>query len=203
MKFPDPVGRVRAAYASTRLTTRAPGCNVHDMSFTDTIMSRVSFSDARHNVIRKQWDLLAPLPGGKAVFSKLVGRAARYTGTIGARVEELRPGFARVSIEDRPGLRNHLQSVHAVALVNLAELAGNIALAYSLPDDARFIVAGLSIEYKKKARGRITATSECPVPESSERREYTVPVVLRDEAGDEVARATLRSLVGPKKHQPE
>ncbi len=74
-----------------------------------------------------------------------------------------------------------------------------MALAYSLPDDARFIVAGLSIEYLHKARGRITAVSRCPVPETNERREYEVPVSMRDAQGREVARVVLRSLVGPKK----
>jgi uncharacterized protein (TIGR00369 family) len=133
------------------------------------------------------------------VFSRLVGQAAPYTGTIGAVVDEVRTGYARVTMADRRAVRNHLSSVHAVALVNLAELTGNIALAYSLPDDARFIVAGLSIEYVKKARGKITATSECPVPGTSERKEYEVPVVMRDPDGEVVARATLRSLVGPKK----
>jgi hypothetical protein len=89
--------------------------------------------------------------------------------------------------------------VHAVALVNLAELTGNVALAYSLPDDARFIVAGISIEYTKKARGTIRGVCDCPVPATSERKEYDVVVRMLDETGDEVARSTLKSLVGPKK----
>jgi uncharacterized protein (TIGR00369 family) len=153
----------------------------------------------KKNIIRTQWDALSKRPGGKFIFSKLVGMAAAYTGTIGARVEEVRSGYARVSMADRKGVRNHLKSVHAVALVNLAELTGNVALAYSLPDDARFIVAGLSIEYIKKARGTITGVSECPVPSSSAKQEYAVPVSMIDSSGDVVAKATLRSLVGPKK----
>jgi uncharacterized protein (TIGR00369 family) len=150
------------------------------------------------NLIRDAWNVLESLPMGKRLFSRLVGRAAPYTSTIGASVVALRPGFAQVEMVDRKSVRNHLSSVHAVALVNLAELTGNVALAYSLPDDARFIVAGLSIEYVKKARGTLTAVSECPIPRSSERREYEVPVSIRDAEGDEVARAVLRSLVGPK-----
>ncbi|MCC6809391.1 MAG: DUF4442 domain-containing protein [Deltaproteobacteria bacterium] len=151
------------------------------------------------NLIRAQWDTIAKMPGGKLVFSKLVGVAAAYTGTINARVEELREGYSRVTMADRPAVRNHLKSVHAVALVNLAELTGNVALAYSLPGDARFIVAGLSIEYIKKARGRITAISECPVPRSNAREEFAVPVVMQNAQGEVVAKATLRTLVGPKK----
>lgn len=155
--------------------------------------------DALGNFIRESWTRLEGLPGGKALFSRLVGLAAPYTGSIGAQVVELGRGHAKVQMRDRRALRNHLSSVHAVALVNLAELTGNVALAYSLPDDARFIVAGLSIEYLKKARGTITGTSACPIPDSAERREYEVPVEMRDEAGDLVATAVLKTLVGPKK----
>lgn len=155
--------------------------------------------DGDRNVVRDAWNLVAGLPGGKTLFSKMIGRLAPYTGTIDARVTALRPGFCQAVLADHRGVRNHLASVHAVALVNLAELTGNSAVAYTLPDDARFIVAGLSIDYVKKARGTITATSECPVPLTSDRVEYAVPVTLTDASGDVVARATLRTLVGPKR----
>lgn len=150
------------------------------------------------NLVRIAWDALSQLPGGKRLFSILVGRMAPYTASIGATVTVLRPGYAEVEMADRRRVRNHLESVHAIALANLGELAGNVALAYSLPDDARFIVSGLEIEYVKKARGTITAVGECPIPRTSNRAQLDVPVVLRDDSGDEVARVLLHSLVGPK-----
>jgi uncharacterized protein (TIGR00369 family) len=154
--------------------------------------------DGSRNLIRQAWNLLSQVPGGKAVFSRLVGRMAPYTGTIHAQVTVLKAGYAEVAMADRKAVRNHLDCVHAVALANLAELAGNIALMYSLPDDARFIVSGMEIEYVKKARGTIRAIGEAPVPRTSTRAAYDVPVTLRDESGEEVARAVLHSLVGPK-----
>ena len=164
-----------------------------------SISSLLKLTSSSRNSVRDLWDRLEGVPGGKLIFSRLASEAAPYTATIRARVEDLRRGHAEVSMRDRYRVRNHLRSVHAVALVNLAELTGNLALAYSLPDDARFIVAGLSIDYIKKARGTIRGVCDCPVPESSERKEYEVLVSLQNEAGEEVARATLRSLVGPKK----
>ena len=155
--------------------------------------------DGDRNLIRDAWKTLGRLPGGKVLFSRLVGRMAPYTGTIHATVTVLRDGHAEVEMRDRPELRNHLKSVHAVALANLAELTGNIAMAYSMPDDARFIVAGMSLDYVKKARGTITGVCDCPVPRSAGRTEYPVQVSLRDAGGDEVVRATLRTLVGPKR----
>lgn len=151
------------------------------------------------NVIRSQWDAMSRVPGGARLFSLIVGRSARYTGTINALVTELRHGHSAVVMRDTPLVRNHLRCVHAVALVNLAELAGNLALAYSMPDDARFIVAGLSIEYVKKARGTITAKGAPPEIASSERKEYLVPVSLENAQGEVVATCTLRTLVGPKR----
>jgi len=150
------------------------------------------------NLVRDAWNILSGMPGGKAVFSRLIGRMAPYTGSVHATVTVLRAGYAEVQMQDRRAVRNHLDCVHAIALANLAELAGNVALAYSLPDDARFIVSGLSIEYLKKARGVITAVGESPIPRSAARAQFDVPVSLRDAGGEEVAKVILHSLVGPK-----
>lgn len=151
------------------------------------------------NLIRRTWDRLATLPGGKLLFSRLVGLAAPYTGTVGARIVELRDDYAEIELRDRWGVRNHLASIHAVALANLAEMTGNLAVAYTMPDDARFIVAGMSMDYLAKARGTLTAICDQPVPRSAERREYEIIVNIYDARRHLVARGTLRTLVGPKK----
>src|SRR5262245_64589460 len=106
--------------------------------------------ESRTNAIRELWDRVERIPGGKAAFSFMIGRMAPYSGTISARVVELRRGYARVEMDDRRAVRNHLRCVHAIALANLIEITGNVGLAYSLPDDARLIVAGMSVEYLKK-----------------------------------------------------
>ncbi len=154
--------------------------------------------DGGRPLIRLAWDLLSGMPGGKVLFSRLIGTMAPYSGSIHAQVDVLRAGYCEVRMADRRAVRNHLDCIHAVALANLAELAGNVALAYSLPDDARFIVSGMEIEYMKKARGTIIAIGEPPVPRSSTRAAYEVPVTLRDAGGEQVAKAILHSLVGPR-----
>ncbi len=169
-----------------------------ELSSALSLLSPKNIANGDRNVVRELWDLLAPLPGGKQVFSRAIGVAAPYTSTIGAKVELLRKGYGEVRLLDKPSVRNHLQCIHAVALANLAELTGNVALAYSMPDDARFIVAGLSMEYLKKARGTIRGICEVPVVSTNEKKEYLIEVSMRNTAGEEVARCTLRSLVGPK-----
>jgi len=168
------------------------------MAFADRLPIKLPRLDGSRNLLRDLWNLLSGMPAGKLVFSRLVGRMAPYTGSIHAQVTVLRAGYAEVQMQDRKAVRNHLDCVHAIALANLAELAGNVALMYSLPDDARFIVSGMDIEYTKKARGTITAVGESPIPRSATRAQVDVPVILRDAAGEQVARAVLHSLVGPK-----
>lgn len=170
------------------------------MSFAETLasLSPAAALSREGNILKDLWNFASKLPGGKRLFSRAIGMAAPYTGTIPFEVRSLEPGSSECVLFDKPHARNHLRCIHAVALVNFAEVTGNVALAYGLPDDARFIVAGLSIEYLKKARGTITGRCTMPPITSSERREYEVPVEMTNEAGEVVAKATLRTLVGPK-----
>jgi acyl-coenzyme A thioesterase PaaI-like protein len=154
--------------------------------------------DSKRNLIREVWNRLGRVPGGKRLYSRLVGQMAPYTSSISAVVEELGEGYARVTLSDRRAVRNHLSCIHAVALANLVELTGNLALGYSLPADARFIVAGMNLDYLKKARGTITGECRTPPIESNARQQYEVEVTLRDEGGDVVVEGALRTLVGPK-----
>lgn len=149
--------------------------------------------------IRAQWQQWSGRPGGKAMFSWLLGRMVPYSGTIGARVEELRDGYARVTLRDRRIVRNHLRSIHAIALMNLAELSTGLALNYGMRADTRSILKGLSIEYTKKARGTLTAEATAPVLQSNAEREIVVRTDIKDAAGDVVATAEARWLVGPRK----
>ncbi|MEE2827912.1 MAG: hotdog fold domain-containing protein [Myxococcota bacterium] len=147
--------------------------------------------------IRNQWARLSGLPGGKKLFSMAIGRMAPYTGTVGAVVDELEPGYAKVLLKDRKKVRNHLRSVHAVALVNLGEVATGLAVMSGMPDDARGILKGLAIEYHKKARGLLTAECRTEIPSTSERREYIVEGSISNEDGEVVATVQATWLIGP------
>src|SRR5690242_2374575 len=80
--------------------------------------------------IRDGWRRLQHVPGGRRLFDRLLGIAIPYTGALGAEVVSLSNGHARVRLRERRGVRNHLHSIHAIALANLAELTGNLALVH-------------------------------------------------------------------------
>jgi acyl-coenzyme A thioesterase PaaI-like protein len=148
--------------------------------------------------LARNWNRLSGWPGGKRLFSWIVGRTAPYTGTIGGRFEALQPGFARVVLEDRKKVRNHLDSVHAVALLNLGEVASGTAMLAGMSADVRGIVTALSAEYLKKARGRLVAEARASVPEVSEPIEQLAVAEIKDAAGDLVARVTATWLLSPR-----
>jgi acyl-coenzyme A thioesterase PaaI-like protein len=143
------------------------------------------------------WERLSPLPGGKRLFSLFLGQLAPYTGSMGARCEDLRPGHARWTLRDRRRVRNHLRSVHAIALVNLAEVASGTAMLTALPPGVRGIVTRIEIDYRKKARGLLTAESHPEVAPVPEPRDQQVEARVTDAEGDVVAVARVTWRLAP------
>src|SRR5712664_3576646 len=160
----------------------------------DPVPSSISAPGER---LRASWRRLSKLPAGKTLFSLVVGWIAPYSGTLGARVAELEPGWCRVTLRDRRRVRNHLASVHAMALANLAEMASGLAVLVGLPPGIQGIVTGFSITYKKKARGLLTAECRVTGLDVTTEQEYEAGVTVSDAQGDVVATATARWRLRP------
>lgn len=144
------------------------------------------------------WRRFRGWPMGQTLFGWALGWMVPYSATIAPRVQHLEPGHARVAIADRRGVRNHLNSVHALALANLGELTSGMAMTTAMPGTVRGIVLEIATEYVKKARGTITAESRATVPAVSGDVEHVVEAEMRDATGDVVARTRVKWKLGPR-----
>ncbi len=151
---------------------------------------------ASTGTLKAVWAQLKNVPGGGVLMGRVIGTMAPYTGTIKPEIVALEPGFSKIRLRDRRAVRNHLSSIHAIALMNLGEVATGTAVLFSIPDDARGIIVHLGMDYLKKARGTLTAECTCPIITSMEKRQCEVTADIKNEAGEVVARAHARWQVG-------
>lgn len=145
----------------------------------------------------RSWQRLSPLPGGRWLFSRVLGLLVPYTGSIGAVVQILEPGHSQVRLPDRRRVRNHLNSIHAIALANVAELSTGLAVLSGLPEGFNGILVGIDVSYVKKARGALIAECHCNIAPFTERQEVPVTTEIRDASGEVVTTAVVRWLIGP------
>ena len=150
--------------------------------------------------VLSQYRRLAGKPAGRWLFSKLVCWKAPYFSSIAPRMEVLEPGRGVATLRHRRAVTNHLGTVHAIALCNLAELVGGMMTEASLPDGMRWIPKGMTVAYLKKAVGRMRAIATPAFPPREAEAGYELPfeVVVEDPAGDVVFRATIAMWVSPK-----
>jgi acyl-coenzyme A thioesterase PaaI-like protein len=141
-------------------------------------------------------------PAGHWLFSRAVCWKAPYFATIAPRFVSLEPGRCEVRIRDRRRVHNHLGTVHAIALCNLAELAAGVMTDATIPASMRWIPKGMTVEYLKKAVGTMLAEATPGIPVVQATSGYELPVVVnvRDQAGDAVFRARIMMWVSPRQH---
>ncbi|GAA0692630.1 DUF4442 domain-containing protein [Dyella marensis] len=146
------------------------------------------------------WQKLSARPGGAWLFSRLICLKAPYFGSIKPRFEELRPGYCRIRIAKRRAVLNHIGTVHAIAMCNLAELAGGTMTEVTIPPTHRWIPKGMTVEYLKKATTGVVGIAEPVAPEiSSEAADYPVRVTVADANGEAVFRAVITMWVSPRR----
>lgn len=143
---------------------------------------------------------LSRKPFGHWLFSRAVCFKAPYFGSIKPRMTVLEPNRAEATIKHRRSVTNHLGTVHAIALCNLAEFTGGLMTDASIPASMRWIPKGMTVEYLKKAVGtqRGVATPEFPPREATEGYELPVNIVVTDPQGDAVFKARISMWVSPK-----
>src|SRR5690606_32366185 len=82
-------------------------------------------------------------PLGRWLFARIVCWRAPYFATVGPRFLVVEHGRCEIVIRDRRRIHNHLDTVHAIALCNVAELAAGVMMEATTPTAMRWIPRGM------------------------------------------------------------
>ncbi len=139
-------------------------------------------------------------PAGHWLFSRAVCFKAPYFASISPKITLLEPGRCEGEIHQRRRISNHIGTVHAIAMCNLAELVGGVMVDASLPTDMRWIPKGMDVKYQAKALGvlKAVATPELPIISAVTGYDLPVKVSVTDAAGVEVFQARIAMWVSPR-----
>ena len=129
-------------------------------------------------------------PFGHWIFSKAMCRMVPYFGSIFPHVIEIRPGYCCVEMKERKAVHNHIGTIHAIAMCNLCEIAMGMVSEATVIPPLRWIPKGISVQYLKKGKGKLTATCEVD-PKLIKPGDIDFPVQIKDEKGDIVVKGII------------
>jgi acyl-coenzyme A thioesterase PaaI-like protein len=144
-------------------------------------------------LVMRLWRRLRGTRSGRWLFTRIVCFKAPYFASISPRITRLEPGLCEAQLRQRRRIENHIGTIHAIALCNLAELCAGLVTDVSIPRDMRWIPKEMTVRYLGKAKGRIVAAAKPRAELRSAAEPYTVAieVVLADDAGQVVASADI------------
>jgi len=120
---------------------------------------------------------------GGEMFSKGIGQVAPYFSTIDPEITDFKPGFCELILKNQRKVHNHIGTVHAIAMCNAAELVAGMTTDASIPDGARWIPQGMTVEYLAKAKTDLRVVCDAETVDFSQAGQIVVPVSAYDSGG--------------------
>ena len=119
---------------------------------------------------------------GPEMFSKSVTQVAPYFSTIDPEGIALKLGYCEIFLKNQKKVHNHIGTVHVIAMCNAAELAG-MTTDVSIPEGARWIPQGMTVEYIAKAKTNLKVVCDASDIDFSQAGKIIVPVAAFDTEG--------------------
>ena len=154
------------------------------------------------SIILKLWQTFSKRMGGKWLVSKIVCFKAPYFNSIKPRFTIIRAGHVELYFKKRRAVLNHLNTVHAIAMCNAAELAAGTCLDVSLDRRLRWIPVGMDVKYLKKATTDLRAICHVDDYKWSSPQDVIMQVNLIDTEGTEVFLANITMRISSKTKKP-
>ena len=136
--------------------------------------------------------VLAAFEGfGPTSFTDIVCQQAPYFQSIQPHISALQPQRAEANIPFRKEITNHLGTVHAIAMCNLAELVAGLMTDVTIPEGARWIPQSMTVNYLAKAETGVHAIADGSQVDWQNAGEKVVTVDIFDEEEKKVFTAEI------------
>lgn len=159
--------------------------------------------NASKSPLLKLWKTFGGSSWGRYLVSRIVCIKAPYFSSIKPVFRELKAGQVEVFFKKRRSVLNHIDTVHAIAMCNAAELAGGTCLDVSLHSDFRWIPVGMEVKYLKMAKTDLRAVCKVDDFHWEEAQDVVMPVGVFDTDGQEVFHADITMRISPKKRKKD
>lgn len=161
---------------------------------------------AAKNPLRKIVNFANKMPQGVGQFilTRAFNSQVKLAGTASLKILGTDGKSVTFFQENKKKVQNHIGSVHAAAMVLLAESATGFIVGINLPGDKLPLIKSMNLDYVKRASGDMKATAsltneQIQLMQTSEKGEVLVKVVVTDENDIEPVIAQMLWAWVPKK----
>lgn len=128
---------------------------------------------------------------GAEKFGEMICQMAPYFSTIKPVFVDLRPGYSEARVTKCHEVQNHIGTVHAIVMCNLAELVAGTLTDATIPTGYRWIPKGMTVQYLAKAKTDIRGVATSEGVDFSEPGDKVVAVDVFDTEGTKVFHADI------------
>ncbi len=127
-------------------------------------------------------------------FPLLINYILRYsipfTGTANLKFEKVTNNQVIASLKNKRKVKNHINQIHAVAMILLAESASGIVFGMNVKESSLPLCKSLNSKFVKRSNGAMKATAsltdeQINFIQSTDKGEINVPVIITDESNNE------------------
>jgi acyl-coenzyme A thioesterase PaaI-like protein len=145
---------------------------------------------------------LSRLPLGRTLFSVAFARKAPYFRSIRPRFTDVSPHHAALVVADRKAVRNHIGTMHVIAVCNGLEAAMGALAEVTVPPGKRWLPKGMEVEYAAKASSDITCVAHTTPADWDGAPDVPVSVTATRDDGTVVVRGTIHLWVTDRTSPP-
>ena len=118
---------------------------------------------------------------GAEKFAALICKTAPYFSTIDPVFTEFSLDRVALSLKNQEKVHNHLGTVHAIAICNAAELAAGLFTDISIPEGARWIPVGMTVNYLAKAKTDLAVVTQADNVDFAAGGNQVIKVIATDD----------------------